>query len=125
MPVLVVGSVALDSVETPFGKADNVLGGSATFFAASASHLAPVQVVGVIGNDYPTDRLEAAFAKRQIDLEGLERADGPSFRWRGRYRHDLNLAETLETHLGVFSNFRPKIPAAFRRAPFVFLGNID
>lgn len=125
MPVLVVGSVALDSVETPFGKAENVLGGSGTFFAASASHLAPVQVVGVIGNDYPIDRLEASFAKRQIDLEGLERADGPSFRWRGRYRHDLNLAETLETHLGVFSNFRPKIPASFQRTPFVFLGNID
>ncbi len=125
MTVLVVGSVALDSVETPFGRADNVLGGSGTFFAASASHLAPVQLVGVIGSDYPIDTLRRAFADRPIDLAGLERADGASFRWRGRYRHDLNVAETLETHLGVFSNFRPKIPEQFRHAPFVFLGNID
>ena len=125
MSLLVVGSVALDSVETPFGKADNVLGGSGNFFAASASHLSPVQLVDVIGTDYPIDKLERAFASRPIDLAGLERADGTSFRWRGRYRHDLNMAETLETHLGVFSNFRPKIPEQFRNAPFVFLGNID
>ncbi|HEY9229678.1 MAG TPA: PfkB family carbohydrate kinase [Gemmatimonadaceae bacterium] len=125
MTVLVVGSVALDSVETPFGKADNVLGGSGTFFSASASHMAPVQLVGVIGNDYPIDTLKQAFASRPIDLTGLEQAEGASFRWRGRYRHDLNSAETLETHLGVFSNFSPKIPEAFRNAPFVFLGNID
>jgi sugar/nucleoside kinase (ribokinase family) len=125
MPVLVVGSVALDSVETPFGKADNVLGGSGTFFSAAASQLAPVQLVGVVGSDFPIDELERVFASRPVDLAGLERADGPSFRWRGRYRHDLNMAETLETHLGVFSNFRPKIPAQFRNAPFVFLGNID
>ena len=124
MTVLVVGSVALDSVETPFGKADNVLGGSANFFAASASHLTPVQLVGVVGNDYPIDDLQA-LAKRGVDLAGLEQAEGASFRWRGRYRHDLNVAETLETHLGVFSNFSPKIPAQFRKAPFVFLGNID
>jgi sugar/nucleoside kinase (ribokinase family) len=125
MTVLVVGSVALDSVETPFGKADNVLGGSGTFFSASASHLAPVQLVGVIGSDFPIDALKKAFASRPIDLAGLELAEGASFRWRGRYRHDLNMAETLETHLGVFSNFRPKIPEQFRNAPFVFLGNID
>ena len=125
MSVLVVGSVALDSVETPFGKAEQVLGGSGTFFSASASHLAPVQLVGVIGTDYPIDDLRRALASRPIDLSGLECADGASFRWRGRYRHDLNMAETLETHLGVFSNFRPKIPDKFRSAPFVFLGNID
>src|SRR5689334_13355279 len=124
MSLLVVGSVALDSVETPFGKAEDVLGGSATFFSASASHLCGVQLVGVVGNDYPIEKLEP-LTKRGVDLSGLERADGRSFRWRGRYRHDLNVAETLETHLGVFSNFRPKIPDQFRRAPFVFLGNID
>jgi sugar/nucleoside kinase (ribokinase family) len=124
LTLLVVGSVALDSVETPFGKADNVLGGSATFFSASASLLTPVQLVGVIGNDYPEHELET-LAQRGVDFEGLERADGPSFRWRGRYRHDLNTAETLETHLGVFSNFAPKIPPKFRAAPYVFLGNID
>src|SRR4051812_31498435 len=117
MSILVVGSVALDSVETPFGKADNVLGGSGNFFSASASHFAPVKLVGVIGSDYPIDALEAAFANRPVDLSGLERAEGASFRWRGRYRHDLNSAETLETHLGVFSNFAPKIPEQFKSAP--------
>jgi sugar/nucleoside kinase (ribokinase family) len=122
--VLVVGSVALDSVETPFGKADNVIGGSANYFSAAASRLAPVQVVGVVGNDYPLDQL-APLIKRGVDFAGVEQADGSSFRWRGRYRHDLNVAETLETHLGVFSNFDPKIPEQFRDAPFVFLGNID
>ena len=124
MSVLVVGSVALDSVETPFGKADNVLGGSGTFFSASASHLSPVQLVGVVGDDYPMDQLEPLRA-RGVDMAGLEQTAGRSFRWRGRYRHDLNSAETLETHLGVFSHFSPKIPAQFRSAPFVFLANID
>jgi sugar/nucleoside kinase (ribokinase family) len=119
-----VGSVALDSVETPFGKAENVLGGSGTFFSAAASLLTPVQLVGVVGNDYPMDQLNA-LAKRGVDLAGVEQADGSSFRWRGRYRHDLNSAETIETHLGVFSHFSPKIPAQFKRAPFVFLANID
>ena len=124
MTVLVVGSVALDSVETPFGKADSVIGGSGNFFAASASHLAPVQLVGVVGDDYPMDKL-APLRERGVDLAGVERAEGTSFRWRGRYTHDLNSAETLETHLGVFSHFRPKIPEQFRSAPFVFLANID
>ena len=124
MTVLVVGSVALDSVETPFGKADDVLGGSGTFFSAAASLLTPVQLVGVVGDDYPVEKLEP-LAKRGVDLSGLEHAEGSSFRWRGRYRHDLNSAETLETHLGVFSRFSPKIPDAFKSAPFVFLANID
>jgi len=122
--LLVVGSVALDSVETPFGKAEGVLGGSATFFSASASLLSPVQVVGVVGDDYPIDLLKP-LEKRGVDFAGLEHAKGSSFRWRGRYRHDLNAAETLETHLGVFSHFHPKIPPQFRNAAFVFLGNID
>ncbi len=124
MPVLVVGSVALDSVETPFGKAEEVLGGSATMFASSACHFGPVQLVGVVGTDYPVEKLEPLRAKG-VDLSGLERAEGESFRWRARYRHDLNSAETLETRLGVFSRFRPQIPEAFRTAPYVFLGNID
>jgi sugar/nucleoside kinase (ribokinase family) len=122
--VLVVGSVALDSVETPFGKADDVLGGSGTYFSSSASHFAPVQLVGVVGDDYPVHLLQP-LADRGVDLAGLEQVPGSSFRWRGRYRHDLNSAETLETHLGVFSNFRPNIPEQFRKAPFVFLANID
>jgi len=124
MSVLVVGSVALDSVETPFGKADDVLGGSATFFSASASHLTKVSVVGVIGSDYPIEKLEP-LKKRGVDFSGLEKANGSSFRWRGRYRHDLNSAETLETHLGVFSHFSPKIPEKLRSSPYLFLGNID
>ena len=124
MTVLVVGSVALDSVETPFGRADDVLGGSGTYFSSSASHFAPVQLVGVVGSDYPVEKLEP-LARRGVDLRGVERAEGESFRWRGRYRHDLNSAETLETRLGVFSHFRPNIPAEFRQAPFVFLANID
>lgn len=122
--VLVVGSVALDSVETPFGKVDEAIGGSGSYFSAAASHLAKVQLVGVVGSDYPVERFEPLRA-RGVDLDGLERATGESFRWRGRYRHDLNSAETLETRLGVFSQFRPKIPASFRKAPYVFLGNID
>ncbi|HEY4733881.1 MAG TPA: PfkB family carbohydrate kinase [Gemmatimonadaceae bacterium] len=124
MSVLVVGSVALDSVETPFGKADDVLGGSANFFSAAASHLTQVSVVGVIGSDYPVDKLDD-LKKRGVDYSGLERAEGSSFRWRGRYRHDLNSAETLETHLGVFSHFSPKIPEKLRSCPYVFLANID
>ena len=124
MTVLVVGSVALDSVETPFGRADEVLGGSGTFFSASAAHFTPVQLVGVVGDDYPLADLEPLAAKG-VDLSGLETAEGSSFRWRGRYDHDLNSAETLETHLGVFSRFSPKIPDPFRDAPFVFLANID
>ena len=124
MSVLVVGSVALDSVETPFGKAEDVLGGSATFFSASASHLTKVSVVGVVGSDFPVEQLEP-LKKRGVDFSGLEQAEGNSFRWRGRYRHDLNSAETLETHLGVFSHFSPKIPDKLRSRPFVFLANID
>jgi sugar/nucleoside kinase (ribokinase family) len=124
MTVLVVGSVALDSVETPFGRAENVIGGSATYFASAASHFAPVQLVGIVGDDYPVDKLQP-LAAHGVDLSGLEQAPGESFRWRGRYRHDLNSAETLETRLGVFSHFRPKIPEAFRHTPFVFLANID
>ena len=124
MTLLVVGSVALDSIETPFGRAERVVGGSATYFASAACHLTPVRLVGVIGDDYPIDKLEP-LAARGVDLAGLERANGESFHWRGRYRHDLNSAETLETSLGVFSHFRPKIPVAFRRSSFVFLANID
>lgn len=124
MSVLVVGSVALDSIETPFGKAEEVLGGSATYFSAAASHLTEVSMVGVVGNDYPMDRL-GALASHGVDMTGVQTAEGPSFRWRGRYHHDLNSAQTLETHLGVFSHFDPQIPEQFRSSPFVFLANID
>lgn len=124
MSLLVVGSVALDTVETPFGRAEDALGGSATFFSAAASLLHPVQLVGVVGDDYPTDAL-GFLAERGVDLAGLERAEGESFRWSGVYSYDLNSRETLETRLGVFADFAPKIPEQFRDADWVFLGNID
>jgi len=122
--LLVVGSIALDSVLTPFGDTADDPGGSALFFAAAAALLHPVQVVGVVGSDYPWSALEA-LARRGVDLAGVERAEGESFRWKGKYSYDLSSRETLETRLGVFAGFRPKIPAAFRDARFVFLGNID
>ena len=125
MSVLVVGSVALDSVETPFGHADNVLGGSATFFAASASHFAAGATRRRGRQRLPDRPARAARARAAWTSAGSSTRKGESFRWRGRYRHDLNTAETLETRLGVFSHFRPKIPVQFRNAPFVFLGNID
>jgi sugar/nucleoside kinase (ribokinase family) len=124
MSILVVGSVALDTVETPFGRADDALGGSATFFSAAASLFGPVQLVGVVGDDYPLDALDF-LAERGVDLSGLEQAPGESFRWSGVYSFDLNSRDTLETRLGVFADFEPKIPAEFRDAEWVFLGNID
>ena len=126
MSILVVGSVALDSVETPFGRAERVLGGSANFFAAAASLFAGanVQVVGVVGDDYPMAQLDF-LAQRGVDLSGIERAEGESFFWAGRYHYDLNSRDTLETRLGVFAEFQPRIPDAFRSARHVFLGNID
>jgi sugar/nucleoside kinase (ribokinase family) len=124
MSLLVVGSVALDTVETPFGRAEDALGGSATFCSAAASLFCPVQLVGVVGDDYPLQQLEF-LSGRGVDLGGLERAAGESFRWSGIYSYDLNSRETLETRLGVFADFAPKIPDGFRHAEWVFLGNID
>jgi sugar/nucleoside kinase (ribokinase family) len=124
MSILVVGSVALDSVETPFGNAERVLGGSATFFSAAASLFAPVRVVGVVGDDYPLERLDF-LTDRGVDLGGIEQASGESFFWAGRYHFDLNSRDTLETRLGVFADFRPRIPEHFRDSSIVFLGNID
>jgi sugar/nucleoside kinase (ribokinase family) len=124
MALLVVGSVALDTVETPFGRIDDALGGSAVFFACAASLLVPVQIVGVVGRDYPMDALKR-LAARGIDLAGITVADGESFRWSGKYAFDMSTRETLETRLGVFANFKPQIPAVFRSSEYVFLGNID
>ena len=124
MSLLVVGSVALDSIFTPFGETADALGGSAVYFSVAGSLLHPVQVVGVVGGDYPVHELEA-LASRGIDWSGVERAEGESFRWKGKYSYDLQSRETLETRLGVFAQFQPKIPDAFRAAEYVFLGNID
>jgi sugar/nucleoside kinase (ribokinase family) len=124
MSLLVVGSVALDSVATPFGQTADAPGGSAVFFAAAGCLLHPVQVVGVIGSDYPLGVLKQLEA-RGVDLTGVEQVEGESFRWKAKYSYDLSSRETLDTRLGVFAHFRPKIPAAFQKAKYVFLGNID
>jgi sugar/nucleoside kinase (ribokinase family) len=124
MSLLVVGSVALDSVSTPFGQTADSLGGSAVHFAVAASLLHPVQVVGVIGDDFPVEQLER-LAPRGIDWSGVERTSGESFRWKGKYSYDLQSRETLETRLGVFANFRPRLPAGAEDTRFLFLGNID
>jgi sugar/nucleoside kinase (ribokinase family) len=124
MGLLAVGSIALDSVETPFGSTDDALGGSATFFGYAAAFFHPVQVVGVIGDDFPADELDR-MAERGIDVAGIERAAGPSFRWKGKYSYDFQDRETLDTQLGVFADFDPKLPDAYREAKLVFLGNID
>ncbi|HTT68508.1 MAG TPA: PfkB family carbohydrate kinase [Gemmatimonadales bacterium] len=124
MSLLVVGSVALDSVETPFGRTENALGGSAVFFGCAGSLLYPVQMVGVVGRDYPMAELKR-LAERGLDLRGVTVADGESFRWAGKYGFDLSTRDTLETRLGVFANFKPVIPPEFRDAEYVFLGNID
>ena len=124
MSILCVGSVALDSVETPFAKAERVLGGSATFFTSAATLFSPVQVVGVVGDDYPLAKLDF-LSKRGADLSGIEQRPGESFFWAGKYHFDLNTRDTLETRLGVFADFQPKIPDAFKSSKYVFLGNID
>lgn len=124
MSLLVVGSVALDSISTPFGETADALGGSAVYFSVAASILHPVQVVGVVGNDYPVAELEA-LAPRGIDWSGVERAEGESFRWKGKYSYDLQSRETLETRLGVFAQFQPKLPERARECEYLFLGNID
>lgn len=122
--LLVVGSVAIDSVETPFGRDDEALGGSALHFTAAASLFAPVRLVAVIGEDFPRGRL-AFLEEREVDLSGLVVASGQTFRWKGRYGFDLDDAQTLETHLNVFEDFRPDLPEAHRNARYVFLANID
>jgi sugar/nucleoside kinase (ribokinase family) len=124
MSLLVVGSIALDSIFTPFGETADALGGSAVYFSIAGSILHPVQVVGVVGSDYPLAELER-LAPRGIDWSGVEHAEGESFRWKGKYSYDLQSRETLETRLGVFADFQPKLPEAFRSAEFLFLGNID
>ncbi|MFI5303153.1 MAG: PfkB family carbohydrate kinase [Nitrospiria bacterium] len=124
MSLLVVGSVAFDSVKTPFGEVENALGGSATFFSASASYFTKVNLVAVIGNDFPEEHL--SFLKsRGVNLEGLQREQGKTFRWKGEYGYALNEAKTLDTQLNVFQSFKPVLPSSYRDAEIVFLANID
>ena len=125
MSLLVVGSVAFDAVETPFGKRDQMLGGSASHFSISASFFTDVRVVAVVGGDFSSDEL-AVFAKHHVDTTDLEVVpDGETFRWFGRYEYDLNVAHTLDTHLNVFAGFEPKLSDASKNSRLVFLGNIQ
>lgn len=123
MPLLVVGSIALDSVETPHGVVKDALGGSATYFSYAASYFTPVRLVGVVGEDFPSAHLDL-LAARGVDTSGLVvETGGQTFRWRGKYEGDMNSAETLEVHLNVLGTFNPDLPAGFEKSPFVFLAN--
>ncbi|MDD5449275.1 MAG: PfkB family carbohydrate kinase [Candidatus Omnitrophica bacterium] len=125
MSLLVVGSVALDSIETPFGKRREILGGSATYFSISASFFTGVRLVAVVGADFPK-RYAQKLEERGVSLEGLElKKGGRTFRWKGRYEYDMNAAHTIFTKLNVFKNFSPRIPDEYRKTPYVFLANID
>lgn len=121
--VTIVGSVAFDDLEMPSGTFSDVLGGAGTYASIAASLLASPRVVGVVGDDFGDEHL-AMLRERGIDTEGVERAHGKTFRWRGRYSQDLNSRETLDTQLNVFADFRPKLPAKYKESPFVLLGNI-
>tara|TARA_B100000315_G_scaffold192222_1_gene182599 strand:+ start:4039 stop:4947 length:909 start_codon:yes stop_codon:yes gene_type:complete len=122
--LLVVGSVALDSVKTPFGEVTEALGGSATFFCTAASYFADIQLIAVVGEDFPSEHL-AVLKRDRVDLNGLERRPGQTFRWRGEYSHKLNEAKTIDTQLNVFETFRPSVPESYRTPEQLFLANID
>lgn len=124
MSVLVVGSLGIDTVETPFGKVEDVLGGAASYFSLAASIFTPVRLVGVVGSDFPQRHLEA-LEVHGVDLAGLQRIEGgKTFRWVGRYEYDLNVAHTLDTQLNVFADFTPRLPESYRDSEFVYLANI-
>jgi sugar/nucleoside kinase (ribokinase family) len=123
MSLVVVGSVALDSVETPFGRSEDVLGGSATYFSTCASFFTPTKVVAVVGEDFDQKHLDF-LTSRGVDLSGLTRQKGRTFRWKGKYSYQLNEAQTLDTQLNVFEQFNPVLPESYRDADYVFLGNI-
>src|SRR5574338_1669555 len=124
MALLVVGSVALDSLETPFGRREDVLGGSASYFSACASFFGPTRLVAVVGEDFPEEHVRF-LSGRGVDLGGLARRPGRTFRGKGRYEFALRTAHTLDTQLNVFAEFQPELPAHFRGSEYVFLGNID
>jgi sugar/nucleoside kinase (ribokinase family) len=124
MSIVVVGTVAFDTVETPFGTGENVLGGSATYFSTSASFFTDVSLVAVVGEDFPDEHVQF-LQSRDINTEGLQRIPGKTFHWTGRYGYDLNEAQTLDTQLNVLTEFKPDLPAAYRSAEYLFLANID
>ena len=123
MSIVVVGSVALDSIETPFGKVEKALGGSATYFSIAASFFHPVRLVAIVGEDFLSEHIEL-LKSHGVDLEGLVRAKGKTFHWKGRY-NDLNMAETLATELNVYADFDPELPESYRRSEYIFLANIN
>jgi sugar/nucleoside kinase (ribokinase family) len=116
--------MAFDSIKSPFGEVERVIGGSATYFSLAASYLTPVRLVSVVGRDFPKETL-AMLSARGIDLQGLKVAEGVTFHWKGYYEYDLNVAHTVKTDLNVFENFAPVLPASYRESRYVFLGNID
>ena len=124
MSLLVVGSVAFDAIETPFGRVERTVGGAATYFSLAASFFTHVNLVGVVGDDF-TVKHEEVFRGRSVDLAGLERAQGKTFFWSGKYHDNLNDRTTLVTDLNVFAEFRPKLPESFRKSDHIFLANID
>ncbi len=124
MGIVVVGTVAFDTVETPFGKGENVLGGSATYFSTAASFFSEVSLVAVVGEDFPEEHV-AFLRSREINLAGLQRIPGRTFHWSGRYGYDLNEAQTLDTQLNVLLAFKPQLPPAYRETDVLFLANID
>jgi len=123
LSLLVVGSVAFDALESPYGKVERTLGGAATYFAVAASFFTPVNLVGIVGDDF-TKADAAIFRGRRVDTEGLERATGKTFFWAGRYSENLNERVTLATELNVFADFKPKLPEKYKRSKYVFLANI-
>ncbi|HEY0792082.1 MAG TPA: PfkB family carbohydrate kinase [Chthoniobacterales bacterium] len=124
MPVLIVGSIAIDDIRTPTEAHPDLLGGSASYASLSASYFAPVNLVGIVGTDFPQRYLEL-FGAHQIDLQGVEVAEGKTFRWTGEYEADMNKRQTLEVALNVFETFRPTLPSAYLDTPMVLLGNIS
>ncbi len=124
MAILVVGSVAFDSIETPAGRRERCLGGAATYFSLAASYFTGVRVIAVVGEDF-TPEHEAVLNRRGVDTRGLEHTRGQSFHWTGSYLQNLNEAQTLKTELNVFEHFAPRVPAAYEDSEFLFLANID
>jgi len=123
MSVLILGSIALDTVKTPIEERSDLLGGSASYAAAAASFFSPVKLVGIVGSDFPQSEFDF-WRGRKIDIEGVQRAEGKTFRWSGEYSWDLNTRETRSVALNVFENFQPKLPASYRKTDFVLLANI-